>query len=144
MNKAEKMPERKDYEIYAGIWDSPQYMKDLESFCTQQAEEIKKKDRMLENVYSVLEAYGVPRKRAGRPANGIMVLMSRMQKEINGYQYNIQTLEEEKREAVELAGLVRDGYLHDQRRYTRAHELANKLLIDAVDPFLSTQAEKGD
>lgn len=35
-----------------------------------------------ENAFAVLESYGLPRKRARSVSNGIMVLMSRMDREV--------------------------------------------------------------
>lgn len=45
-----------------------------------------------EKAFSMLALYGVPRKRAGSIANGIDVLATRMQREIQSLEYDIQML----------------------------------------------------
>ena len=48
----------------------------------------------IERAYSMLEAYGVPRERAGSVSNGISVLMGRIDKERQGFERRIKMLEE--------------------------------------------------
>ncbi len=55
-------------------------------------EEIALLHREIERSYQTLESYGVPRERAGSPANGIGVLMTRMQKEASLHTQEINSL----------------------------------------------------
>ena len=47
----------------------------------------------LESAFSVLEMYGIPRSRAHTVDNGIMVLVSRMEKELASYRYQLEQLQ---------------------------------------------------